>query len=75
MENSLNLKILSLLIKNDIKIEVQTCKKKLNTDSSGTAGVKSDLITSEISSFGNNFLPSLINKKNKKKICYISLFF
>ena len=56
------------LIKNDIKIEgIKLAKKKIEYRLSGTAGVKSDLITSEISSFGNNFLPSLINKKNKKK--------
>jgi len=55
-------------IKNNLKLEgIKLAKKKIEYRFSGIPGVKSDLITSEISSFGNKFLPSLINKKSKKK--------
>ena len=60
-------------IKNNLKQEgIKLAKKKIKYRLSGIPGVKSDLITSEISSFGNKFLPSLINKKSKKKNYYIS---
>lgn len=55
-------------IKNDIKTKgIELAKQKIRYRLSGTAGVKSDLITSETSSFGNKFLPSLIDKNSKKK--------
>ena len=56
-------------IENNLKKEgIKLAKKKIEYRLSGIPGIKSDLITSEISSFGNKFLPSLIKNNSKKKI-------
>lgn len=55
-------------VKGNIKsYGINLAKKKIDYRFSGISGVKSDLITSEITSFGSEFLPSLIDKNNKKK--------